>query len=206
MAERIAQIEAELAALKAAAAGTQQPQLQLTDAVTQQQQYRHTSHVTEQRLDLIEPRVDPAFTSTTDTCISCPFHEKDEAKTLGARWDMDQKRWFVPAGLDLRPFAKWMREREAQERRDPFRPAAPSRFALAPLEPPPPTRAAPPGYVTHDRHGNPLAKPRPPTRREKCAATMGKTHCNSAQTHAALTAAMLAGVELPKGKKRPRKR
>lgn len=267
MAERIAQIEAELAALKAAAAGTQQPQLQLTDVVTQQQQYRHTSHVTEQRLDLIEPRVDPAFTSTTEThitcpfhekgevktlgahwdmdqkrwfvpagldlrpfakwnhqpeparpavdpaftsttdaCISCPFHEKDEAKTLGARWDMDQKRWFVPAGLDLRPFAKWMREREAQERRDPFRPAAPSRFALAPLEAPPPTRAAPPGYVTHDRYGNPLAKPRPPTRREKCAATTGKTHCNSAQTHAALTAAMLAGVELPKGKKRPRKR
>ena len=69
-----------------------------------------------------------------------------------------------------------------------------------------PTRAVPPGYVTHDRYGNPLAKPRPPTRREKCAATMGKTHCNSAQTHAALTAAMLAGVELPKGKKRPRKR
>ena len=275
MAERIAQIEAEIAALKAAAAlkatasGTQQqPQLQLPDVVTQQQQYRHTSHVTEQRLDLIDPRpvdpaftsttktyitcpfhekdeakalgarwdmdekrwfvpegldlrpfakwnrppeparpaVDPAFTTTTDTCISCPFHEKDEAKALGARWDGDQKRWFVPAGLDLRPFAKWMREREAQERRAPFRPTAPSRFALAPIEPPPPTRAAPPGYVTHDRYGNLLAKPRPPTAREKRAATMGKAHCNSAETHAALTAAIAAGVELPKGKKRPRKR
>ena len=60
--------------------------------------------------------------------------------------------------------------------------------------------------MTHDRYGNLLAKPRPPTAREKRAATMGKAHCNSAETHAALTAAIAAGVELPKGKKRPRKR
>lgn len=60
--------------------------------------------------------------------------------------------------------------------------------------------------MTHDRYGHLLAKPRPPTGREKRAATMGKAHCNSAETHAALTAAIAAGVELPKGKKRPRKR
>ena len=41
--------------------------------------------------------------------------------------------------------------------------------------------------VTHDRNGKPLATPRMPTRREKCAATRGATHLNSAETHAALS-------------------
>jgi hypothetical protein len=43
--------------------------------------------------------------------------------------------------------------------------------------------------VTHDRHGRQLAKPRPPTRREKCAATRGAADLNSEETHAALSMA-----------------
>ena len=42
--------------------------------------------------------------------------------------------------------------------------------------------------VTHGRGGKPLAKPRPPTRREKAAATRGAKHLNSSETHAALSA------------------
>lgn len=40
--------------------------------------------------------------------LQVPFAEKDEAKTLGARWDAIQKVWFVPAGVDPGPFGRWL--------------------------------------------------------------------------------------------------
>lgn len=36
------------------------------------------------------------------------FYDKEEVKALGARYDADVKKWFVPAGADLTPFAKWL--------------------------------------------------------------------------------------------------
>lgn len=39
--------------------------------------------------------------------LDVPYREKDEAKTLGALWDPDIKKWFVPKGRDPKPFAKW---------------------------------------------------------------------------------------------------
>lgn len=36
------------------------------------------------------------------------FEEKDDIKALGARWDADEKCWYVPAGKALKPFAKWI--------------------------------------------------------------------------------------------------
>ncbi|HEV2681784.1 MAG TPA: DUF5710 domain-containing protein, partial [Rhodanobacter sp.] len=41
------------------------------------------------------------------TYIEVPFKEKDEAKELGARWDRQVQSWYVPAGTDAAPFAKW---------------------------------------------------------------------------------------------------
>lgn len=40
--------------------------------------------------------------------LEVPFAEKDEAKSLGARWDPACKTWYVPAGLDSRPFQRWL--------------------------------------------------------------------------------------------------
>lgn len=42
------------------------------------------------------------------TFISVGFKEKDQAKALGARWDADQRSWYVPAGVDLALFSKWL--------------------------------------------------------------------------------------------------
>jgi hypothetical protein len=36
-----------------------------------------------------------------------PFEEKEEAKSLGARWDMEKKVWYVPLGDDTKHFQKW---------------------------------------------------------------------------------------------------
>jgi hypothetical protein len=46
--------------------------------------------------------------ATTETALNVPFADKDQAKALGAHWHADQKRWVVPAGRDLAPFATWL--------------------------------------------------------------------------------------------------
>lgn len=43
-----------------------------------------------------------------NTYLTVPFSQKEKAKALGARWDAGEKQWFVPAGLDLAPFASWL--------------------------------------------------------------------------------------------------
>lgn len=44
--------------------------------------------------------------STTN--LKVPFSEKDQAKSLGARWNAESKHWYVPEGVDVAPFEKWI--------------------------------------------------------------------------------------------------
>ena len=39
--------------------------------------------------------------------LNCPIAEKGAAKALGAKWDAAQRKWFVPEGLEMAPFARW---------------------------------------------------------------------------------------------------
>ena len=41
------------------------------------------------------------------TYLNVPYTEKNEAKALGAKWDRQAQAWFLPAGLDKAPFARW---------------------------------------------------------------------------------------------------
>ncbi|MBR4736332.1 MAG: DUF1738 domain-containing protein, partial [Rhodocyclaceae bacterium] len=40
--------------------------------------------------------------------LDVPWTDKDEAKRLGAKWDGQEKAWYVPAGVDPKPFEKWL--------------------------------------------------------------------------------------------------
>jgi hypothetical protein len=40
--------------------------------------------------------------------LEVPYHEKDEAKRLGAKWDPVAKKWCVPEGGSLEPFNRWL--------------------------------------------------------------------------------------------------
>ena len=42
----------------------------------------------------------------SETFLRVKYHEKDEVKRLGARWNGSQ--WYVPAARDLTPFARWL--------------------------------------------------------------------------------------------------
>ena len=40
--------------------------------------------------------------------INCRYEEKDLAKALGAKWDIEEKKWFVPNGVDRNGFNRWI--------------------------------------------------------------------------------------------------
>ena len=46
--------------------------------------------------------------ATTNISLKVPFNEKDQAKSLGARWNAEAKLWYVPQGVDAAPFEKWL--------------------------------------------------------------------------------------------------
>lgn len=46
--------------------------------------------------------------STGVSFLSCPYKEKETAKKLGAKWDVARKAWYVPSGVAITPFARWL--------------------------------------------------------------------------------------------------
>ena len=46
--------------------------------------------------------------ATSNITLKVPFNEKDQAKSLGARWNAESKHWYVPQGVDAAPFEKWL--------------------------------------------------------------------------------------------------
>ena len=47
--------------------------------------------------------------------LVCPYAEKNEAKQLGARWDADARKWYVPNDIDRNPFKQWWPAPEGEE-------------------------------------------------------------------------------------------
>ena len=48
------------------------------------------------------------MSATININLKVPFNEKDQAKSLGARWNAETKLWYVPVGVEIAPFNKWM--------------------------------------------------------------------------------------------------
>jgi exodeoxyribonuclease VII large subunit len=44
----------------------------------------------------------------TITYLTTSFQEKEQVKSLGAKWDVTAKKWYVPEGIDLAPFKNWL--------------------------------------------------------------------------------------------------
>jgi hypothetical protein len=40
--------------------------------------------------------------------LDVPFHDNEQVKALGARWDRDGRSWYVPNSLDAEPFEHWL--------------------------------------------------------------------------------------------------
>lgn len=61
-------------------------------------------------LDAFKPYMNggKAQTSIKKIWLDVPYDDKDEAKKLGARWDMDKKAWYIMSSADKNKFAKWL--------------------------------------------------------------------------------------------------
>jgi len=42
--------------------------------------------------------------------LRVPIGEKDAARQLGARWDPARKLWYIPEGVEVEPFSRWLPE------------------------------------------------------------------------------------------------
>ncbi len=40
--------------------------------------------------------------------LRVPYPEKNDAKKMGARWDPDRQTWYVPPGLEIQSFGRWL--------------------------------------------------------------------------------------------------
>ncbi len=46
--------------------------------------------------------------------LNCPYSEKDLCKTLGAKWDKDKRKWYVPEDVDRNKFRRWWSDNTAE--------------------------------------------------------------------------------------------
>jgi putative DNA primase/helicase len=82
----------------------------------------------QRRVAQIESEKPPAPTvndadQAKKTYLDVPYHQKDEAKALGARWDRQEQSWFLPAGIkDIAPFAQWARNADTAAPERPTQP------------------------------------------------------------------------------------
>lgn len=42
------------------------------------------------------------------TYLTVDYSQRQSVKALGARWDADERKWYVPEGRDLTPFNSWL--------------------------------------------------------------------------------------------------
>lgn len=53
------------------------------------------------------------------TFLYVPFEDKEEAKALGAKWHRQAQTWFVPAGVDMAAFSRWLQPVRAPRGQEP---------------------------------------------------------------------------------------
>jgi hypothetical protein len=52
--------------------------------------------------------------SNENVYLHTPFNEKDIVKSLGARWDMTRKQWYLLPNTNLKLFEKWLPTSQAE--------------------------------------------------------------------------------------------
>ena len=53
----------------------------------------------------------PPDTRNEITWLEVPFKERNEAKSLGARWNAQRVQWYAPANTDLTHLRPWLKTR-----------------------------------------------------------------------------------------------
>ena len=80
-----------------------------SDLEWQSAAFNDAVHLMKYRIPAKEANMSETTELGDKTFIDVPYKEKEEVKALGARWDRQEQSWYVPAGKDAAPFAKWMK-------------------------------------------------------------------------------------------------
>mgnify|MGYP001616186050 CR=1 FL=1 len=62
----------------------------------------------EQAQEQVKDAIQDQAKSAEKTFLIVDYKDKNEIKKLGAKWDKNEKSWYVPAGADTAPFEKWI--------------------------------------------------------------------------------------------------
>ena len=65
------------------------------------------------------------------TNLTVPYAQKDDAKSLGARWDGINKVWYIEDKEDLTPFMRWMNREQLRPHSKPGNESVTIRVDLA---------------------------------------------------------------------------
>lgn len=76
---------------------------QTAEQSKQEQTAEQTQEHTEKQKVTATPKL-----AEDKTFLAVPFDEKNAAKKLGAKWDKDNKSWYVEKGADLNQFKDWL--------------------------------------------------------------------------------------------------
>ena len=74
-------------------------------------EYLQQVNTNEQTMEKETPEINVDKNNSV-TYINVPKAEKDEAKSLGAKWDRNNMCWFVPADVNISLFEKWEKVNE----------------------------------------------------------------------------------------------
>ena len=44
------------------------------------------------------------------TYIEVPYKDKNVVKLMGARYDGEKRKWYIPQGVDKKLFSKWIKD------------------------------------------------------------------------------------------------
>lgn len=69
--------------------------------------------------------------SRAPTYLAVPYKQKEQAKALGARWDKEAGAWYVPANIELAPFAQWVPKNQEARQASPVEEDARQEFGEA---------------------------------------------------------------------------
>ena len=72
------------------------------------QKEKSVEHAMDEAPETMDMAPPPVQAAQERTYLHIPYQDKEQAKTLGARWDARQKQWYAPEGTDLEPLQRFL--------------------------------------------------------------------------------------------------
>jgi len=86
---------------------TDEQRIEAKEALKSAQSAAHLAEIQQTLQSQSVKQAQSAEPQTERHYLKTEFKDREEVKNLGAKWDKEEKLWYVPEGVDKAPFAKW---------------------------------------------------------------------------------------------------